>query len=75
MILLDFEKAFDKVPHSRLLVLYKLGYYRVRGRTNSWIKSVLNNRKQQVVFVGAPSSKDDIFSGVPHVTILGPLLF
>ena len=43
IILLDFAKAFDKVPHSRLL--YKLDYYGVRGQTNTWIKGFLSDRK------------------------------
>lgn len=63
IILLDFEKAFDKVPHSRLL--YKLQFYGVGGRTNSWISSFLSNRKQQVVLEGARSQQDDVLSGVP----------
>ena len=34
-VLLDFSKAFDKVPHQRLL--YKLQYYGIRGNTlNQW---------------------------------------
>jgi len=31
-ILLDFSKAFDKVPYLHLL--YKLDYYGIRGTTN-----------------------------------------
>ncbi|CAC5419257.1 unnamed protein product [Mytilus coruscus] len=73
IILLDFEKAFAKVPHSRLL--YKLQFYGVRGRINSWISSFLSNRKQQVVFEGARLQQDDVLSGVPQGTALGPLLF
>ena len=44
VILLDFAKAFDKVPHSRLL--YKLDYYGIRDQTNTWIKAFLSDRKQ-----------------------------
>ena len=43
IILLDFQKAFDKVPHTRLL--YKLQFYGVRDRKNSWISSFLSNMK------------------------------
>ena len=41
LILLYFSKAFDKVPHERLL--YKMEYYGIRGHMNSWIR---DSRKQ-----------------------------
>ena len=37
LIIMDFAKAFDKVPHRRLL--HKLEYYRIRGSTHKWINS------------------------------------
>ena len=46
VILLDFSKAFDKVPHQRLL--HKLGFYGVSDDTLRWIQSFLNYHKQQV---------------------------
>ena len=73
VVLLDFSKAFDKVPHQRLL--YKLNYYGVRGDTLDWIGSFLGNRKQQVLLDGCKSSQLDVISGVPQGTVLGPLLF
>jgi hypothetical protein len=72
-ILLDFSKAFDKVPHERLAA--KLHHYGVRGNTLSWIKSFLANRDQEVILDGAKSNSSPVSSGVPHGTILGPMLF
>ena len=46
--LLDFSKAFDKVPHKRLI--YKLHYYGIRGPLSSWTESFLSNRSQSVVY-------------------------
>ena len=54
---LDFSKAFDKVPHQRLLA--KLSYYGVRGNLYSWIKDFLTNRKQEVDMEGKHSSGAD----------------
>ena len=69
VILLNFAKAFNKVPHSRLL--YKLAYYGVSGKTNPWIKTFLSDRKQQVLLEGTHSYRADVLSGVPQ----GALLF
>ena len=73
IVLLDFSKAFDKVPHRRLLM--KLDYYGVRGLTIKWIESFLSYRTQQVIVKGKSSTTADVLSGVPQGTVLGPLLF
>ena len=52
-ILLDFAKAFDKVPHTRLLS--KLTSYGIAGNTHNMITSFLSNRKQRVSVNGALS--------------------
>ena len=44
VIYLDFENAFDKVPHRRLLM--KLDAYEIAGNVLKWIENWLSNRKQ-----------------------------
>ena len=52
LIILDISKAFDRVPHQRLLK--KLDHYCVEGSTHSWIKAFLTDRTQQVFWWKAP---------------------
>lgn len=73
VLILDFEKAFDTVAHSRLLD--KLTFYGIRDELHLWIKTWLTQRSQRVVVNGETSASSHIKSGVPQGTVLGPLMF
>ena len=62
MIIMNFAKAFDKVPHMRLL--YKLDFYGIRGSTHKWITSLLSQCSQNVVLDGLASDAVPVLAGV-----------
>ena len=68
-----FSRAFDTVPHERLLG--KLCHYGIRGPIHNWIRAFLYNRQMWVAVDGESSCKARVASGVPQGTVLGPLLF
>ena len=73
IIFLDFAKAFDTVPHQRLIL--KLEQMGVRGSLLLWLKAFLINRRQHVIYNDDCSRWINVSSGVPQGSILGPLLF
>ena len=72
-IYLDFQKAFNKVPHQRLLLILKA--HGIGDGIIDWIEQWLTDRRQRVVVDGEVSNWKSVLCGVPQESVLGLLLF
>ena len=72
-IYMDYQKAFDTVPHNRLVS--KLSAYGTGQNMIKWIKNYLSGRMQQVTINGKTSEWHKVTSGIPQGSVIGPLLF
>ena len=69
-VFIDFAKAFDSVPHARLLA--KLQAFGVQGSILQWFCSFLTTCQQRVVINDQHSEWHDVSSGVPQAPFWDP---
>ncbi len=72
-VVIDFAKAFDVVPHDRLV--QKLMNSGIDPRVVAWISEFLRDRKQKVRIGQELSFGASVTSGIPQGSVNGPLLF
>ena len=73
VIYIDLSKAFDKVPHQRLL--QKLAAYGIAGNTLRWTADFLTGRTFKVGVDSVTPEPKLVNSGVPQGSVLGPTLY
>jgi len=73
VVFLDFAKAFDKVPHQRLLL--KVASLGIGSKLFDWISNWLLNCTQRICINGIVSIWKLVLNGIPQRSVLGPLLF
>jgi len=73
MYIFRSKKAFDTVDHD--ILLYELHNNGMRGIVHEWFKSYLSNRQHYTRVQHSSSNMEYVTCGVPHSSLLSPLLF
>ena len=73
VLLTDLSKDFDCLPHN--LLIAKLNTYGFDNKAVRCVYDYLTSRKQRTKISDTYSPWQEILSGIPQVSILGPLLF
>ena len=72
-IIIDISKAFDLVPHDRLLT--KLAAWGVDWRVVVWVRELLVGRTESVGVEWQLTKEVRVTSGLPQRSVVGTLLF
>ena len=72
-ILMELTKAFYTIIHE--LLLARIHAYGISIQSLLILSSYLSNRKKRVKINNSFSSQTYLIQGVPHESVLGPLLF
>eukprot|EP00061_Rhincodon_typus_P007818 g29885.t1 len=73
VVYMEFSKAFDKVPHGRLI--QKIKIHGIHGDLAAWIQDWLAHRRQRVVVEGVFQARGWRLVVFRRDPLLGPLLF
>ncbi len=73
ILVLDFQKAFDRVDHA--ILLSKISNTGVPDFLTRWVTSFLCDRRQTIQIGSTTSKWSHLKTGVPQGTLLGPVAF